>query len=122
MLEGRPQCQHEEMQHRHQLMGDHCPGLPQMEEDSVCGKDTDNRRKSGSGGKTMLQPEPTTKDHPLHLATCPRTATESAEPVSASLATFGPTGLSMVDNHTRLRGIDDKDDNCYFAALACNAI
>ena len=34
-LQGCPQGQHEEMQHRHQLMGDHCPGLPQMEEVSV---------------------------------------------------------------------------------------
>ena len=54
-------------------------------------------------------PQPTTQNHPFHLTTHARTATESVGPVLASSSTFGPTGLSMVDNHTRLRGIADAD-------------
>ena len=70
----------------------------------------------------LPRPEQTTQDHPFHLTTRARTATESADPISASLATSGPTGLSMVDNHTRFRGIaddadadadDDADDDSY---------
>ena len=68
--------------------------LPQTDPDEarVCGKflsisklDADKRkRKSRYGGKTLPRPEPTTQDHPFHLTTHARTATESANPVSAS--------------------------------------